>query len=86
MTFYKGLSPSMALWSYTSCLTKQKIQVSFLLVMKLELRRLAGSLFYYLIGESKELAKYIYEKICKKLYDNGLTVQPVYKEVPEQNL
>lgn len=32
-----------------------------------DLRRLAGSFFYYLIAESKELAKYVYDKLCKRL-------------------
>jgi len=32
------------------------------------LRRLAGCLLFYLIGDSKELAKYLYDKVCKKLF------------------
>ncbi len=33
-----------------------------------DLRRLAGCLLYYLVGDSKELAKYLYDKVCKKLF------------------
>ena len=33
----------------------------------LEIRRISGSLLYYLISDSKELAKYIFDKILKKI-------------------
>ena len=32
-----------------------------------EIRRLSGAFIYYLVGESKELAKYVFEKNRKKL-------------------
>ena len=35
------------------------------------LRRLSGSLIYYLIADSKELAKYIYDKVAKKVMTNS---------------
>lgn len=31
------------------------------------MRRISGSLIYYLISDSKELAKYIFDKIQKKI-------------------
>lgn len=35
----------------------------FNLTFYLEMRRISGSLIYYLISDSKELAKYIFDKI-----------------------
>ena len=31
-----------------------------------EIRKLSGCLIYHLIGDSKELAKYVFDKFCKK--------------------
>jgi len=31
------------------------------------MRRISGSLLYYLISDSKELAKYVFDKIQKKI-------------------
>ena len=36
-------------------------------MLHIDLRRLSGALLYYLIAESKELAKYVYDKLCKRL-------------------
>lgn len=48
-----------------------------------EIRRLAVGIFYNMIADSKELAKYVYDKLCKKVpssFDGG-SVQPAYTEM-----
>ena len=35
-----------------------------------DVRRLSGCVLYEFIGDSKELAKYIYDKILKKVSEN----------------
>ena len=37
------------------------------IILYIEMRRISGSLLYYLISDSKELAKYIFDKIQKKI-------------------
>ena len=41
----------------------------------IDIRKLAGSLIYHLIGDSKELAKYVFDKFCKKAVSQGLNAQ-----------
>lgn len=48
-----------------------------------ELRRLSVGIFYNLIADSKELAKYVFDKLCKKVPNGlgGAALQPTYTEV-----
>ena len=32
-----------------------------------------------MVGDSKELAKYVFDKFCKKAVNNGLTIQDTNK-------
>jgi hypothetical protein len=38
------------------------------------MRRICGSLIYYLISDSKELAKYIFDKIQKKISSANIDI------------
>ena len=40
----------------------------------IEMRRISGSLIYYLISDSKELAKYIFDKIQKKISSANIDI------------
>ena len=48
-----------------------------------EIRRLAVGIFYNMIADSKELAKYVYDKLCKKVPQglSGCFLQPTFSEV-----
>jgi|APCry1669190288_1035285.scaffolds.fasta_scaffold61365_1 hypothetical protein len=51
-------------------------------IYNLEMRRISGSLLYYLISDSKELAKYVFDKIQKKIScaNSGFQMQDSFNQ------
>jgi len=63
-----GLMRIYWLFNYSSDQGKfiYSIFLILLIFSNVEIRKLSGCLIYHLIGDSKELAKYVFDKFCKK--------------------